>query len=166
MKMWNCGVNVGVVHISLLPLSHHNRNVAYICLYCCVYMQIFFPVFHNGYCFVVCFNFLAKKVEIIHSVSHNNVDNCDILDCVSLLVIFYVTFSSFCHCNPLTCEVTYCTCILLFFHRFGVSQSIFPIKSPNQPGVNLFLLRVCNWSNLNYLGWKFRRNLIPTQGCM
>jgi len=94
-------VNAGVVHISLSPLLHHNSNVAYICLYSCVDMQIFFPLFHNGYYFVVCFNFLAKKVEIIHSISHNNVDNGAILVCVSLLVIFYIIFSSFCYSNPL-----------------------------------------------------------------
>ena len=61
-----------------------------------VYMQIFFPLLTNGYYFVVYFNFLAKKVEIIHSVSHNNVENNDVLVGVSLLVIFSVfAFSPF-----------------------------------------------------------------------
>ena len=58
-------------------------------------MQIFFPLFQNVYYFVVCFNFLAKKVEIIHSASHNNVDNGAILIYVSLVVIFYITFRPF-----------------------------------------------------------------------
>jgi len=98
---WWYAVNAGVVHISLSSLLHHNSNVAYIYLYSCVDMQIFFPLFHNGYYFVVCFNFLANKVEIIHSISQNNVDNGAILVCVSLLVIFYITFSSFCYYNPL-----------------------------------------------------------------
>ena len=55
-----------------------------------VYLQIFFPLLTNGYYFVVCFNFLAKKVEIIHSVSHNNVENDDVLVGVSLLLLFSV----------------------------------------------------------------------------
>ena len=114
----------------------------------------------------MCFNFLAKKVEIIYSASHNNVDNGAILVCVNLLVIFYITFSSFWYSNSLIFEVTYYKCTLLFFPGFGASQSIFLIKSPNQPGVKLFLWRACNWSNWNYLGWKFQEKLILTQGCM
>ena len=57
-------------------------------------MHIFVSMFDNGYYFMVCFNFLAKKVKIIHSIGHKNVENDVILVNVSLLIIFYLAFSS------------------------------------------------------------------------
>ena len=72
------------------------------CILMPFHMQIFFPLLTNGYYFVECFNFLAKKVEIMHSVSHNNVENDVVLVGVSFLVIFlFLPFTFFCFPNHL-----------------------------------------------------------------
>ena len=90
--------NTIIQNIDILSIAHeYCLCIIFFCMFVLIpssKMQIFFPLFMNGYYFVVCFNFLTKKVEIMHSVSHNNAGNDAILVGVSLLVIFLFFFLS------------------------------------------------------------------------